>query len=125
MTSDRGDTLVEILVALAILGIGITGLVAVLGTHATNTGANREQSHTQVALLAGAEYVKSLPFAGCTPTTWSPIPVSAVPRDPALTIEYGDARALGAVSCQKLAVVTVRVTGTGYVDVELDVVMRP
>lgn len=122
---DRGDSLVEILVALAVLAIGITGLLGALADHAATTTINRDQSQVETALLSAAEYVKSLPFAQCTPAGWTTVTQAAVPHDPAYTLEYGNAHPLGTVSCSDLAVVQLRATGNGFQNVVLDVVKRP
>lgn len=127
MTVDResGDSLVEVLVALAVLSIGIAGLLGALGAHSIATTVNRDQSQVESTLLSAAEYVKSLPFAQCTPIGWQEIDEVAVPRDDAYTVEYGSAAPLGSVPCTKLAVVKVRVSGNSFQGIAVDVVKRP
>lgn len=128
---ERGDSLVEILVALAVLGIGITGLLTALVTHASTTTINKDQAQIETALLSAAEYVKALPYVACTgtPTGWTTIDSTsgapAVPADGSYLLEYGQLRQLGTADCAELAQVTVRVTGNGFQDVQLDVVKRP
>lgn len=115
--SERGDSLIEILVSLAVLGIGITALMAGLSANASTSVLNRSQSRADAALVSAAEYVKSLTFTdatiacGAAPTT-NP---AAVPRDSAFTITYGSASAFAAgVSCTLLKQVPIMVTGDGF-----------
>ncbi|MCU1624761.1 MAG: hypothetical protein JWL79_3606 [Frankiales bacterium] len=128
MPPDQGDSLIEVLVALAVLGIGITGLLTAVSTHITTTTINRDQSQIETTLVSAAEYVKSLPFSaftGCTPTGWTNLTTSTVPHDPAFTVEYGNARQQGATPCATLTVVSVRVTGNGFQNMTLDLTKRP
>lgn len=136
-TDERGDTLVEILATVAVLGIGVAGLLTALATHASTTGINRDQAQVNTLLVAAAEYVKSLPFAGtaatCTPSATTTItssslpqyPVSSVTLDASYILTYGPAHPLdGSTGCDVLEVVPVRVSGNGF-SATTDVVKRP
>lgn len=122
---DAGDSLVEILASLAVLAIGVTGLLTALGTHASTTIANRSQAQAATTLLAGSEWVKAQPFAACSPGAATAIPVATVPRDPGFTLTYGPAHAVdGSTPCSQLAIIPVQVTGDGFT-LNVDVVKRP
>ena len=121
---DRGDTLVEILVALAILSIGIVALVGALGTNATTTVINRSQSQAASTLLAASEYVKSLPHnSTCGPASVVTINTE-VPHDPLYAVTYGTGHQLGTTPCSSLSIIPVRVTGNGF-DLRVEVASRP
>lgn len=115
--AERGDSLVEILVSLAVLGIGITALMSGLAANASTSVLNRSQSRADALLNSTAEYVKSLSFSdasltcGGSPTT-NP---AAVPRDSAFTVVYGGASAFSSgVTCSLLKQVPITVTGDGF-----------
>lgn len=122
---DRGETLIEILAALTVLGIGITALLGGLATNITATSVNRSQSQASATLLSASEYVKSLGTVTCGA---APVTVleSQVPHDSAVfTITYGGAVDFNAgTPCTSLQRVPVRVVGDGF-DMSLDVVKRP
>ena len=121
---DGGESLVEILAAMTILSIGITGLVTALGTNASTTVVNRSQSQASTTLLAAAEYVKGLPFlSSCGPSTAVTVPTSALPRANGVSATYGPGRQLGTTACGVLDVIPVRVTGDGFT-LTVDVVKR-
>lgn len=135
--ADRGETLIEILVALAVLGIAITALMGALGVNASTTIVNRSQAQISASLLHGAEYVKSLSFTTlCTgSTTWVDVPTGAVPHDDAkFDIRYRTAEAFGqpATACDPstggtgttLASVRVEVAGDGFVARYVEVPIR-
>ena len=86
---DRGDTLVEIIIALAIIGITVSALLAALVTALTSSGVHRSLTNLDTTLRSNAEEAKYLiqlqPSAlfqnGATVTSatynGSPIPLSA------------------------------------------------
>lgn len=117
LRGDRGDSLIEILVSLAVLGIGITALMTGLATNASTSVLNRSQSRADTLLNSTAEYVKSLSFShaslacGAAATT-NP---ADVPRDPGFTVSYGGASTFSSgVSCSLLKQVPITVTGDGF-----------
>jgi prepilin-type N-terminal cleavage/methylation domain-containing protein len=123
---DNGETLIEILVALAILGIGISALLVALATNASTTVVNRDQAHAEAALLGAAEWVKAQPFPACTGgAATTTITAAEVPRATGFVLSYGRAVDFdGTTPCADLARIPVTVTGSGFT-LTLDVVMRP
>ena len=121
---DEGDSLVEILVSVAILGIGVTALLTALATDASTTTVNREKSQASTTLLAAAEYVKSLAYTACGPGSVTPIPSAKVPRDGVFTVTYGPGHAEGSTPCSSLTIVPVSIVGDGF-NLSIDVVKRP
>lgn len=122
---DRGESLIEILAAVAVISIGLAGLLTALGTHATTTVVNRSQSQASTLLLAAAEYVKSRPFGACAPVAATLVSTAQLPHDPAFTVSYGPGRQLEAgTPCADLTVVPVHVSGAGF-SLTADVVKRP
>lgn len=112
---DRGDSLIEILVAVAVLGIAVTALMFGLGTNATTTISNRSQSKAATILQDAAEYVKALSGGTCSPNSSTTITNTDVPHDSAFTVTYGPATDFnGSTSCNVMAKVPVTVTGDGY-----------
>ena len=63
--SDRGDTLVEITLALAITAIGVVGVMSGLGTTAKNSRVNRDQANVEAALRQAAEDVSRQTYVNC------------------------------------------------------------
>ena len=136
-TGDHGDTLVEILATVAVLGIGVVGLLTALATHASTTGVNRGQAQANTLLVAAAEYVKGSPYTGmagtCTPAAVTPVTAASLPQypsssvilDASYTVTYGPAHSLdGSTACDVLEVVPVTVSGNGFT-VSTEVVKRP
>lgn len=121
---DQGDTLIEVLAAVTILAIGVTGLITALGTHVTTTVANRSQSQASTALLEAAEYVKAIPYSACGPSSVQYPSASTVPHDAAFVVSYGPGHQLGTTSCSELTIVPVTVVGDGF-SLHLDVTKRP
>jgi prepilin-type N-terminal cleavage/methylation domain-containing protein len=63
--SDTGFSLVESIVAIAILGIAVVAIVGALGTAASTTGLQARQADADAALRSGAEAIKSQPYVAC------------------------------------------------------------
>ena len=125
LRADSGDTLVEILVALAVLGIGIVALTGALLTSVTTTTVNRQQAQAESVLVSAAEHVKALPLpATCAGSGTATVGTADVPRDPAYTVTYGPAHPVEGQPCAQLLAVPVRVTGHGF-DLAVTVVRRP
>jgi prepilin-type N-terminal cleavage/methylation domain-containing protein len=123
---DSGFTLIEVLVAVVVLGLGVTALITALAMHAKTTYGNRNQAQSATTLTAAAEYVKSLPWTStlaCDGTTTDI--TSAVSHDSAITsIKYGPATAVGATPCTLLRQFPVTVSGNGFT-LSATVVKRP
>ena len=122
---DEGFTLIEVLVAMVVLGTGVVALITALGMHSKTTFLNRNQSQAAATLTAAAEYVKSLPWADSTtcPSVEKVIPSAALPRDSHFTA-YCSRLTVGSTDPSLLARIRVRVAGEGF-DVSVDVVKRP
>jgi prepilin-type N-terminal cleavage/methylation domain-containing protein len=64
--AERGSTLVEVLVAVALLGIAFTAILGGLGTAVQTSGQHREEADANAALVSAAETVKAANFAPCS-----------------------------------------------------------
>lgn len=62
---ERGDTLVEVLMAVAILGIAFTGILAGLATAARLSGTHRGLANADVVLVSAADAVKATGYVAC------------------------------------------------------------
>ena len=72
---ESGDTLVEVLMAVVIMGIAFVGLLAGLGTAIRLSATHRGQSSADVVLVSAAESVKSqtyVPCPGLTTSSYNP-----------------------------------------------------
>lgn len=135
---DRGDSLIEILVALAILSIGVSALVTALGVNATTTATNRSSAQLDAVLLSAAEHVKALPFTTvCTGALdWQPVlSTTDVPRDATFSVRWREAHvfSVDTTACDpssavatgtELAQVRIEVSGDGFQPRTLDVTVR-
>lgn len=125
--ADRGETLVEILVAVSILGVAIVTLISALATNVVATVVNRGQAKAETTLLAASEYVKSLAFTSaqfsCTGGSPTTVTTAQVPHDTTFTVTYGPPVAIGSTSCGTIVRVPVTVTGDGFT-LSMDVVKR-
>ncbi len=93
---EGGFTLVEVLVAMIVLGIGVAALMGALGMHAKTSLDNRNQSQAAGLLTAGAEYVKGLPWGkfspGCGAAGAQTIGANEIPYSAKFTVTYGPAQ---------------------------------
>jgi prepilin-type N-terminal cleavage/methylation domain-containing protein len=121
---DRGDTLIEILVALAILSIGIVALVGAIGANASATSVNRQQAQVDSVLLSAAEYVKSVPLNSALCSAPVPFDANRVPRPAGYTVTFGTLTAYPGQVCPDLATVAITVTGDGFTLPPLTVLKR-
>jgi len=64
--SEQGETLVEILVAVAILGLAATALLGALGTVTTASTLHRQQATAETAIRSYAEAVQAVGYRDCT-----------------------------------------------------------
>jgi type II secretory pathway pseudopilin PulG len=76
-SDERGETLMEILVALVVLSVGVIALMGGLGIAVFGSSLHRNQSDADAALVMGLETVKARNFVPCA--TWSSLPYSATP----------------------------------------------
>jgi Tfp pilus assembly protein PilV len=63
--TEAGTTLVEVLITVAILGIGVVGVVGALGTSIIGTDHHRKQAQAHTVLLSAVDAVKSQPYQAC------------------------------------------------------------
>jgi len=124
---DAGDTLVELLAAIAILGIGVVALVTALATMAKTSVANRSDARAETVLLSAAEYVKVMTlttanYASCGPTP-AALTTSQVDIPSGFSASYGQGSAVGSAPCSSMIQIPVTVTGDGFT-LSLSVVRR-
>lgn len=60
--AENGETLAELIVAIAIIGLAMVGIVGAVGAAATTSTINREQGTAENVLRQYAEFVQSQPF---------------------------------------------------------------
>jgi len=76
---EQGDTLVEVLITIAILGIAFAGILAGLATAIRMSSIHRGQANADVVLVSSADAVKSQAYVACpSVTTSSYSPTSGV-----------------------------------------------
>jgi prepilin-type N-terminal cleavage/methylation domain-containing protein len=119
---DEGFTLVEVLVALIVLGVGVAALLGALGMQAKTSLGNRNQSQAATTLAAAAEYVKSLAWSAACAGASVDIG-AAVPHATGFTVSYAQQQ-FGSTPCTSLVVAHVTGTGNGY-DLAVDLFKRP
>jgi Tfp pilus assembly protein PilV len=84
---EAGTTLVEVLMATAIMGIGVVAIVAGMGTSIIGTDHHRKQAQAHTVLLSAADVVKSQPYQACA-TTSSYAPATGVTLPAGWTTSY-------------------------------------
>lgn len=129
---EEGFTLVEVLIALIVLGIGIAALMTAFGMQIKTSLTNRNQAASESLLTAAAEYVKALSFTSngthCDLVSGT-VPTSAVSYDPSeFNVTYSGSQ-LGSQSACSIQKVLVNVAAlstksTGF-SVNVVVVKRP
>ena len=129
---DAGFTLIEVLVAMIVLGIGVAALMTAFGMQAKTSLTNRNQAASESLLTASAEYVKALSFNNnglhCNAISGT-VPTSKVAYDTSqFSVTYGPGIAVGSESMCSIQQVPVTVTAlngpTGFT-VSVTVVKRP
>ena len=68
---ERGDTLIEVLITISIMGIAFTGLLAGLATAIRLSGIHRGQANAAVVLVSAADSVKNQSYVACPSVTTS------------------------------------------------------
>jgi hypothetical protein len=63
--SQGGESLLELIVAVAILGLGVVALLGGLGTAVFASSLHRSQTDVSAVVTAAAEKVKAAPFMAC------------------------------------------------------------
>lgn len=83
--TEAGTTLIEVLMAVAILGIAVVGIVGAMGTSIIGTDHHRKQAQAHTVLLSAVDAVKSQsanPYLPCATTgTYAPSAGVALPGD--------------------------------------------
>lgn len=106
---DDGFTLVEVLVALAILTAAVATIVAALGTAGNTSDRHRKQAQDEVAIRAWAEAVEGAAFS-CTAATYVAatlgvtIPTGYVATTPTVTTLAGGACATSGFATLKVTI---------------------
>lgn len=62
---DVGDTLVEVLITVMILGITAAGLVGAMTTASIGSGSHQDEAYAQSLAVAAAERVESAAYTNC------------------------------------------------------------
>jgi prepilin-type N-terminal cleavage/methylation domain-containing protein len=150
--SDRGDTLIEVLIALMIIGIGVVALMSGLAASVTGSAVHKNLATTDVALKSAAETAyytieqqQPTPlFAQCAAVSGTSYNGTAIPFNvPAnfsvsLSVQYWnqltqkfEATTQTAQACQNTAndqsgyqLLTVQVKGDGKLPATLQVGLR-
>ena len=63
--SERGDTLIEVLIAITVVGISSTALLAGLATAINLSATHRGQADADVVLVSAADSVKNQTYVAC------------------------------------------------------------
>jgi prepilin-type N-terminal cleavage/methylation domain-containing protein len=111
---DEGFTLIEVLIAMIVLGIGVAALMTAFGMQAKTSLTNRNQAASESLLTAAAEWVKGLSFTnnGLTCNAISgTVPPDKVAYDTTkFNVTYGPGTAIGSDSMCSIQQVPVTVT---------------
>jgi Tfp pilus assembly protein PilV len=130
---DAGETLVELLVTVVILGIATTGLAGALLTVGKVSQQHRQQVLAQAAVRAWAEQVGVGAYTDCAPATAFAAPEPALPTGFTATVtgvRYWDGAAFAATCAADTGIqrVSLRVTAPdglpGAVTESLEVTVR-
>lgn len=62
---DGGLSLIEVLIAIVIMGIAMAAILGAIGTQIRGADAHRDQSNAQVVLTSAAERVKAVLYSAC------------------------------------------------------------
>ena len=106
--SEHGETLVEILVTVAILGLAATALLGALGTVTSASSLHRHQATAEIAIRDYAEAVRAVGYRDCgAPTTYGAADVGFAPPSgygsAAPVVEYWDGTSFGPACPQAAA----------------------
>ncbi len=77
----RGETLVELLVTIAIISIGVVAIVTAIGSTFNWASSSRAASHSDQLLVRYAEALAAVPYEPCNPgsTPYTGAAVAAIP----------------------------------------------
>ncbi|HUZ43508.1 MAG TPA: hypothetical protein VMU63_03835 [Acidimicrobiales bacterium] len=65
LIDQAGDTLVELLVTVALMSIAIVGIIGGIAEAVQLSGLHRNQTDVSAALVSASEYLKAQPYAPC------------------------------------------------------------
>jgi type II secretory pathway pseudopilin PulG len=71
---DAGETLIEIVISIAIMGIAFVALMGGMLTAVSMSTLHRQQADAQLQLVSALEQVKSAPYVDCAINTTYPRP---------------------------------------------------
>ncbi len=114
---ESGESLVELIVAMAILGTTMVTIVGGFLNLSRLSGRQRDQGVAFTALTAGSEYAKNRPCVATPPCFAEPnVPSSSVPHDAATTVAVSapSSTTLGGGTALTQFVVTVVTGGTTF-----------
>jgi Tfp pilus assembly protein PilV len=66
---DAGETLIEVVISIAIMGIAFVALMGGMLTAVSLSGLHRQQADVQLQLLSAVEQVKAAPYIPCAGNT--------------------------------------------------------
>ncbi|MFT5222304.1 MAG: type II secretory pathway pseudopilin PulG [Glaciecola sp.] len=91
MHDERGFLLVEVLLAIVILGLAVAGILGGVGTAAAMSGLNQQHTVVEAATRSMAENVKAAEFPTTCPATYALTGASGVTAT--VTVSYAAAAA--------------------------------
>jgi Tfp pilus assembly protein PilV len=63
----RGESLIEVLITVSIVGIGVVAIITSVGSTFRLSGVSREESHADQVLVRYAENLLAVPYQACAP----------------------------------------------------------
>ncbi len=77
MGSERGDTFVEVIIAVALVGLALIGITGVISTGLTTSSRLAGGEHLQLVLQEGIAELNAAPYATSTLANPTPYPLAA------------------------------------------------
>jgi prepilin-type N-terminal cleavage/methylation domain-containing protein len=75
--SEAGFTLIEVVVAVLILGVGVVAILGGLATAVFGSGLHRNQADLDAALVTAEEKIKAAPYQSCSGSNPTGVPYTA------------------------------------------------
>ena len=69
---DAGETLIEILISITIMGLGVVALLSAMGTAATTSGLHARQAGEVQGIQSFVQAVQDAPYVTGCPTSYAP-----------------------------------------------------
>ena len=134
--SEAGATLVEILVAVVVVGIGFVAILGGLGTSFALSAFHREQARTETEVRRYAEAVKAASYSTTCPATYTKTGIPFTPgsdylADEPVVVDYLNEATGATTACStaipKLQVIRLTVSSTkdDRAVETIDIVKRP